>query len=415
MHRMKISLLILSCVLLLSVQAQQHNTLENYIQSAKDNSPLLKEYNNTRLLNRIDSLRIRASLRPQVSANSTNSYAPVIAGWGYDGAITNGTNFSQLISVTKDFIPKGLLANQFELLNLQNDSLLLAGKVTALDITKSITGQYITAYGDWQQVSFNDELSHLLSKEESVLKQLTEKGVYRQTDYLSFLVTRQQQEIQSRQARLQYQADLLTLNYLAGIEDTALIALTAPDIDLAVLPEAQNTVFYEKYLVDSLILRNSDALIDYNYKPKIKAYGDGGYVTTFAEQYYKNFGTSFGLNITVPIYDGKQRKMQHDKIKIQERTRANYRDYFRKNYNQQVAQLSLQLRSTQSLIDDMTRQLKFVETLIDANHKLLQTGDVKITDYILAISNYMNAKNAIRQNSINRLQLINQINYWNAK
>lgn len=156
-------------------------------------------------------------------------------------------------------------------------------------------------------------------------------------------------------------------------------------------------------------------MIDYTYKPKIKAFADGGYLSTFSQDYYKNFGTSVGLNVTIPIYDGKQRKIQHDKIKVQERTRLGYRDFFRKQYNQQVAQLSLQLRSTQALIDQMNSQMRFVETLIEANHKLLQTGEVKMTDYILAISNYLNAKNLILINSINRLQLINQINYWNAK
>lgn len=393
---------------------QQHN-LQAYIESAKDNSPLLREYNNAKLLNALDSLRIRAGLLPQVTGNSTNNFAPIIGGWGYDYAITNRTYFSQLITVSKEIVPKTLLANQFELIRLQNDSLALSGKITELDIIKSITAQYITAYGSLQQLNFNQELLNLLQKEEVILKQLTEKAVYRQTDYLSFLVTLKQQEIQHTQAKLQYQTDLLTLNYLSGIEDTSVFNLETPPIQLSILPEAENTVFYEKFRVDSLLLRNSDALIDYTYKPKIKAFADGGYLSTFSQDYYKNFGTSVGLNVTIPIYDGKQRKIQHDKIKVQERTRLGYRDFFRKQYNQQVAQLSLQLRSTQALIDQMNSQMRFVETLIEANHKLLQTGEVKMTDYILAISNYLNAKNLILINSINRLQIINQINYWNAK
>jgi outer membrane protein TolC len=138
-------------------------------------------------------------------------------------------------------------------------------------------------------------------------------------------------------------------------------------------------------------------------------------VTTFSEDYYKNWGTSVGLSIAVPIYDGKQKKMQHDRIAIAERTRQGYRDFFRKQYSQQVAQLSQQLRTTQELIDRMNGQLKYVETLMEANHKLLEAGDVKMADYIMAITNYLNAKNAIRQNNINRMQLINQINYWNSK
>jgi len=393
----------------------QDRSLDYYLNAAAQNSPLLNDYNNQKLANLIDSLRIQAATKPQVTANSTNSYAPSINGYGYDGAVTNGANFSQLITVSKDFTRKNYLNNQYEAIRLLNESLTITGKISAQDLIKSVTAQYITAYGDWQQVSFNSEMLALLKKEELILKNLTEKGVYRQTDYLSFLVTVQAQEIQIAQARLQYQSDFATLNYLAGINDTTTLPLPAPSIELALLPDAQSTVFYQQYTIDSLKLRNSDALIDYTYKPKVSAYADGGYLTAFPKEFSKNFGVSVGLNIAIPIYDGKQRKMQHDKIAISERTRQGYRDFFKKQYDQQLAQLSQQLKNTQALIDQLNSQIKYTETLVEANRKLLETGDARMADYILAIGNYLNAKNTIRQNKTNKLQIINQINYWNKK
>jgi outer membrane protein TolC len=214
---------------------------------------------------------------------------------------------------------------------------------------------------------------------------------------------------------LQYQDDFATLNYLAGITDTTTLPLPAPSIELALVPDAQSTVFYQQYTIDSLKLRNSDALIDYTYKPKISAYADGGYLTAFPSDFYKNFGVSVGLNIAIPIYDGKQQKMQHDKISISERTRQGYRDFFKKQFDQQLLQLTQQLKNTQALIDQLNSQIKYTETLVDANRKLLETGDARMADYILAIGNYLNAKNTIRQNTTNKLQIINRINYWNKK
>jgi outer membrane protein TolC len=398
-----------------NVLFSQEKNLAFYVNEATSNSPLLKDLSNQRLSNLIDSLRIQAGLKPQVAGNSTNSYAPIIGGWGYDGAVTNGANFSQLITVTKQFVPQANLQNQYEAIRLLNESLTVSGKVSVQDLYKSITAQYITAYGNWQQVSFNTDLINLLKKEELILKVFTQKGVYRQTDYLTFLVTIQQQEILVKQAKMQYRNDLATLNYLAGINDTTEVMLQSPSIDLAIVPEAESTIFYKQYRVDSLKLRNSDALIDFNYKPKINAYVDGGYVTAFPSDFYKNFGASVGLNITVPIYDGKQKKMQHDKITIAERTRQGYRDYFKKQFSQQIAQLSQQLRLTNELTEQMNLQLKYTEALIEANRKLMSSGDVRMADYILAISNYINAKNVIRLNIISKQQLINQINYWNAK
>ena len=81
--------------------------------------------------------------------------------------------------------------------------------------------------------------------------------------------------------------------------------------------------------------------------------------------------------------------------------------------NQQIAQLSQQLKATEDLIGQINEQLRYSEALIDVNGKLLGTGDAKIADYILALSSYLNAKNLLTQNNITRLQIINQINYWN--
>ena len=60
----------------------------------------------------------------------------------------------------------------------------------------------------------------LLKKEDSLLKILTQNNVYRQTDYLSFVVTLQQQLLTTSQLEIQYNFDYAALNYLAGIVDT---------------------------------------------------------------------------------------------------------------------------------------------------------------------------------------------------
>ena len=393
----------------------QERNLEYYINAGLQNSPLLKDYTNQKAANLIDSLRILAGYKPQVSGLSVNNYAPTYKGWGYDGAVTNGANFSQQVVATKRLVSKENLQNQNEAIRLLNQSLEISGRVTEQDLKKSIIAQYITAYGVWQQYSFNHELLAQIRKQEAVLKKLTEKGVYRQTDYLSFLVTLQQQELLISQVKIQFQNEFSSLNYLSGLQDTVAVALTQPEVELAILPDAESSVFYQQFRIDSMRLKNSDALIEFNYKPKVNLYADGGYLTSFAEQAYKNFGTSFGVNITVPIYDGKQKKMQHDKISIAEQTRQNYRDYFKQQFGQQIAQLSQQLSATQQLINQTAPQIRYTETLIEANRKLMETGDARMADYIIAIGNYITAKNIVTQNTINKLQLINQINYWNRK
>ena len=393
----------------------QNKTLDFYVNAALQNSPLLKDYNNQIRSNLVDSLRIHASYKPQLACNSTNTYYPVINGLGYDNIINNGTNISALVGVTQKIVSKQNLQNQYEAIRLQNENLRVTGKISEQDLKKTITTQYITAFGMWQQLNFDNELLGLVKKEEAILKQLAENGTYRQTDYLTFLVTVQQQQIQISQTHQQYQNECATLNYLSGVEDTSFVELSIPLLDSALMPELENTIFYHQFEVDSLKLRNSDAQIDFTYKPKINLYADGGYISSLMYQPYKNFGASIGVNVAVPIYDGHQKKMQHDKIAIAEETREQYRDFFTTQYNQQIAQLFQQLHSAQQLIDETTDQLKYAQGLIDANKKLLETGDARIADYIIAIGNYISMRNIITQNTINKLQIINQLNYWNRK
>src|SRR3954471_19437014 len=82
----------------------QNYSLDFYIGQGISNSPLLRDYQNQVLSNQVDSARIRATYKPQVGVTSNNSYSPVINGFGYDYAITNGGNVSALVGVNKTFV-----------------------------------------------------------------------------------------------------------------------------------------------------------------------------------------------------------------------------------------------------------------------------------------------------------------------
>ena len=272
---------------------------------------------------------------------------------------------------------------------------------------------YIAAYGSWRQYAFNTEIYNLLSTEDTILKKLTQSSVYRQTDYLTFLVTLQQQHLTITQAKQQYQNDYATLNYLCGLVDTAFTPLDSPHIALQQLPEYYNSIFYKKFTTDSLLLQNATQQVGLAYKPKLSVSADGGYVSSLTYLPYKNFGFGAALNLVIPIYDGNQRRLQYQRLNILEQTRAGNRDFYTNQYRQQVAQLSQQLQTTNQIIDETNDQLKYIHTLLTANRQLLITGDLNIADYIIAISNYLNAQNTIIQNIIKKFQIITQINYWN--
>jgi outer membrane protein TolC len=409
------------CLLLLIIAARPAaaqgggtgGTLDFYLGHALQNSPLLKDYQNQLLVGQIDSQLIHASYQPQVNGNSTNIYAPLVHGYGYDQAISNGGDFTTVVAVTKTLVGQRHLDAQYQTIRLQNQGVSNAARISEQDLKRSVTAQYITTYGDLQQLGFNRDIYALLEKESALLKDLTEKNVYRQTDFLAFLVTLKQEALLLRQLEIQFRNDHGTLNYLCGIVDTAANFLTDPAIELQSLPDISSSIFFRQFHLDSLKLRNDRSLIDFSYRPKANLYADGGWSSSLMYEPYKNFGVSFGITLSVPIYDGHQRKMQYSKLDIAERTRSGYREFFTSQYSQQLAQLSQQLNATEELIGQINDQVHYSQTLIEVNGKLLGTGDAKIADYILALSNYLNAKNLLTQNNITRLQIINQINYWN--
>ena len=409
---MKGFIAIIFFIYLATVSDAQKNNLDYFITQALVNSPLLKDYRNQILSFSLDSQIIRAGLKTQVNGVSNNSYAPIIRGWGYDEVITNGQQLSGIISASKSFFSNKTIASQVANLQIQSQSAANNIKISEQDLLKSITDQYILVYGEQLEIDFTNEILRLLKKEDSLLKKLTQDNVYKQTDYLTFFVTLQQQQLTASQLQIQYTFDYAGLNYLAGIIDTAITPLDDPQLNRASFGDYTNSVFYHQFVLDSLKLVNDRLLIDLTYRPKISAYADGGYNSSLAYKPYKNFGTSVGLNITVPIYDGRQKKLQYAKIDLQEKTRLSKKDFFLRQRNQQILQLLQQLNSTNKLIDQVNQQIKYTETFITVNERLLATGDIRLTDFILTLNNYFTARNLITQNYITRLKIINQLNYW---
>lgn len=393
----------------------QTRQLEDYLQTAKAYSPLLREFRNNILSTGIDSQKIIAGYKPQVAFTSINSYAPTLPHFGYDAAATNGGQYSALVGASKTFVGRENLNTQFQTLRLIGDSSRNGSLIAEQDLARSITAQYLTAYGDQQLLQAIEGINELLQNEGAVLKTLTQNNIYRQTDYLTFLVTQKQQEIQLRQLRIQYQSDFAALNYLCGIVDTAAFAtnLILPQMEVQLPKNDFNSAFFRRYMLDSLRLLNEAKLLHFAYRPKVSVFADGGYNTTQFNTFYNNFGVSGGLSINLPIYDGGKRKLGLRQIALQEDTRQGYQEFFSKQYNQQIAGLLQQLAATQGLLNDIEAQISYSEGLIAVNKKLLQTGDARIPDFVLAINNYLTAKTLLTQNRISRLQIINQINYWN--
>lgn len=388
----------------------QKKDLHFYLTQSKANSPLLKDFQNqTRSLS-VDQQLLKASLGLQITANSDLLYAPVISGYGLDEVLTNGQQVIALISARKEVIGKGQLAARLKSISLNQEGMLNQIKLSEETLEKSIIDQYILSYTDQEQLKLSREIIELLLTEDELLKKLTQSSVFKQTDYLAFKVNLQQQLLTKQQLEIQYENNLATLNYLSGIVDSSKEEIAKPEITAKTPTLFKESYYFEGFKIDSLKNINNRDLINLSYKPKLSVFADAGYQSSLRIQPYKNMGWSVGLNLSIPIHDGNQRKMLIAQNNLKEKSRQAYLESSSRQYHQLMIQLKQLIGQYNALISDSEKQMEFSKTLVKANALQLRTGEVRMTDYILSINNYLDLRSSAILNQSNRLILINQLN-----
>jgi len=390
------------------VEAQN---LDYFIQKGIQNSPLIRDYNNELQSSILDSLLILASQKPQIDANAQIYYAPFYRNFGYDEAITNGGTYSSLVGISQSFLNRKILENKYNSIAIQKMSVYNSSKISISELKRVITNQYLTAYADFSDLSFNKSFLNLMNEEKEIVKQLVENGIYKQTDFLSLSIEIQNQEIQVEQIETQQIKDIYLLQQICGIKDSDHINLSFPSIDKQSLSNPSLSPLFVQFKIDSLKVANEKINIDIRYLPKLNWFANAGIMGSEPANLYHHFGYSAGINFTVPIYDWHQRKINYQKLDYTENTRYHYEQFYRNQYYQQVQQLNSELVSEQKLDFKLKLQLITAEELISLSKAQLNSGNIPVVDFINTLKNYINIRRNLNQIKVKQLQTINELNY----
>jgi outer membrane protein TolC len=391
----------------------QTAVLDDYLRQAVSNNPQLNDYRNQVQASAFDSLHIKAARKPQVNMIGQIMYAPLINGYGYDNAVTNTGNYELLVGVSQNILNKQILAPQFESSRLQALAAGNSASQSEHDLQRSVTAQYITAYSDIIQINYLRNTVNLLHDESGYLKQFVERGVYKAFDYTTFLVSLESLYISLRQEESQYRSDVYALNLLCGISDTTLPQLAPPPVKSNPNVGVTSSRFLNTYRIDSFQISNRRLLSAVNYKPRLSWFADAGILGSRPEYLYQNFGTSFGLNFSMPIYDGKQKQLEYKKIGLAESTRMGYQQFFKKQYQQEISSILRQMSENESLIIQVNKQLRLSEDQLLFGKTQLNIGALPVSDFILALRNNRDIRNTLSQLMVKQMQLTNEFNYWN--
>ena len=389
----------------------QQRSLDYYISEGLSHSPLLKDYNYQLQAASIDSLLVLSSFRPQAALNAQAMVAPASSDIGYDEAITNGGNYTLIAGASQTLFSGRAKTTKLQQLELLKQSLGVNNTITQTDLRKGITSQYITAFSDLSQLQFNRQVFDLLKDQQVVLTHLVEAGIYPQTDLMNLAINLHTQKIACDQSFIQYKNDIALMNLICGLVDTTTVELKMPEIELTNPFNPTTTPFMLQSAIDSMGNQNAMTLADLNYRPKLEAFADAGFMSIRPENVPHNFGVSLGLNFSMPVYDGRQRQKEHKKLEIAENSRKLRSDFYTDQCWQQHHQLMEQLKLTNNLIVDIKLNLERQKELIGIYRKELEKGLIRLSDLILVINIYTVARQNLANSEMNRLQLINQLNY----
>ena len=403
-----IYVLIFDLIISFSVNAQA-TSLRQFISIAEGNSPLLNDFNNQVLANKIDSIKMRAFYGFNVTGEGSAMYSPTVNGWGYDNALSNGQAIFAGARVQKILIGRNQINTRLASFTVIKNQLLSQHGLARQTIIKQVTDQYIATFLSQQLLQNANYISQLLHQEDMVLQKLTRASAFKQTDYLSFKVTMQQTELARQQLQAELQSNYLLLNLISGIVDTTISKLEVPLFKIQ--SASFDSSFYKQaYIADSIKISNDAAIINYDYKPKVSAISDAGYQSSLIQTPYKNFGVSIGVAVSLPLYDGHRKKMLLMQNSLQLNTKQKYFEIAKKHYEQTVVQLKQQIENYQNIILTAQEHETYALTLVEANAKQLPTGDVKTVDFIMSINNYLNLKVNIIQYQSTLYNLQNQLN-----
>ena len=389
----------------------QTRNLEFYLDQGIHNSPLLNDYRNQIRSASSDSLLIRSAKNPLVEVKSQLLYAPSYRNFGYDEIVTDQGNYTAVMGVSQPLFNKREINNKYEAVDIQKRTLNNSSQISINELKKVITEQYLTSFASYTDFLFNRNFLELLEKENVIVKQFVNNGIAKQTDYLSLLVETQSEEMLVTQIKSQYRKDLMLLSQLCGLNDSTWYELTDPRIEMKGAPDITKSPAYIQYKIDSIRIENEKTAIDIRYKPKINWFADVGFLTSNPWNFYNHFGYSAGVSLNIPVYDGKQRGIEKQKLGFNENSRQAYQDTYYKQYFQQIQQLNLELSSLNEMSSLVENQLRTSEQLLSTLKEQLETGIIQMTEYINAIKNFKTTSRSINLIKMQKLQVINEMNF----
>ncbi|SFZ94228.1 Outer membrane efflux protein [Flaviramulus basaltis] len=406
---------------------QDKTTLEYFINKAKENTPILKENNNLLKIGELQNNIITAQNNAfQVNATSdvlvtpffnNNGKAidittsPSANAFGYDVGVTNGGLYSAQINVTKNLFNQSITDNLLFQNKIGNNSITLSSEEITHNLIKNITDAYIMAYQLQLQEEFTKEILKDLEKRLQVIELLVKRVVLMESDYLLLQLDIEGKKLELQQIQNNLKVAINQLYNLSSTQIGNIIELESPNFK-----DDQNPLqfFYQKkFKNDSLQIVANQRVFENQYKPQVTAYANTGLNAVEIPNIYRKFGASAGLRLTIPIYDGKQRKYNAQQSILKEESLEFYKENSKVQTDNNLKSIENQIQALVTSMELLEKQSKQQENILEIYKGKLVHGQVSIVDYLNVIQNYKLSAYTKLQMQTNHWLLQSQYNFIN--
>lgn len=420
-------LLICPLLLLIISRSAGQNTLNDYLNTASKNSPLVHDNQNLSKISELEAERLHAFYKKaQVNLTGNFLFAPIVSTdnnqtrfepnptsannyYGFDLATSNGGLYQGLINFNQPLFNGGkAFVEQAELLAETNQN---TAKLSIHDLEKLVTDQYILCLQDQNQLVFADSMISLLREQVLLVGKMVEGGLLKQSDLALVKIELQNYNGLHATYKGTYQRDLMDLNVLSGIGDTSVVMIEDPGLKLKRKEIDAN--FLQKYSLDSLNVLATQKVFNAKYKPQLNLIANIGLNAVYAPAIPNRFGFSAGLNFTWNIFDGHQRDITRKKTEIQLETVSFYKENFLAQNLVRKARVLSELKSYEERLAIMEDQLKEYQNVMRSFSREILQGQLSIVSYITTLKNRNMVQRDYLTLQTNRLLLINMDNYWN--
>ena len=405
----------------------QERSLGFFVTNAEENAPGLLENANLQKVGELQNEIIRAQNNAfQVNATSEVLVAPYfnsngkfldvttnpsVNALGYDVGITNGGLYSAQVNITKNIFNKTIVDNLLLQNQLSNASLALGQEEMTRNLVKNITDLYIFTYQLQLQKDFTLGIIEDLNNRLKVMELLVKRGILAESDYLAIQSDIGTKQLELDQIDINFKNLYTQMGNLSGVTLSNFDPLAEPQIETT---SQKDTLLFEKrFALDSLQISADQNVFENQYRPQVSVYGNSGLNAVDLNNLQRRFGLSAGLRLTIPIYDGHQKKYNE----LQNKLKLDNLDYYKK-YNETQAQntlesLQMQMEGQTAYLKQMEQQLQLQSNILEIYKQKMVQGLASVIDYLNLVQTYKLMAYAKLQAQTNLWLLRNQYNYTN--